>query len=44
MTDVHGRTWSAAEIKARSELVLANRFARISSVGDALGEAAMRAA
>ncbi len=39
MTDVHGRTWSPADIKARSELVLANRFARIASVDDALGEA-----
>ena len=39
MTDAHGRTWSPAEIKARSELVLAGRFARIVGVGDVLGEA-----
>ena len=32
MTDAAGRTWSAAEIRARTELVLAGRFARLSTV------------
>jgi nicotinamidase-related amidase len=36
MTDAHGREWSADEIKARTELVLAGRFARIATVEDAL--------
>ena len=36
MTDARGREWSAAEIKARTELVLADRFARIATVEDAL--------
>jgi nicotinamidase-related amidase len=36
MTDAAGREWSAAEIRARTELVLAGRFARILSVGAAL--------
>lgn len=36
MTDVAGREWSAAEIRARTELVLAGRFARIASVREAL--------
>jgi len=36
MTDVSGRRWSAAEIKARTELVLAGRFARIATVEEAL--------
>lgn len=36
MTDAGGREWSAAEIKARSELVLAGRFARIATVAEAL--------
>jgi nicotinamidase-related amidase len=36
MTDAHGRGWSADEIKARTELVLADRFARIATVEDAL--------
>jgi nicotinamidase-related amidase len=36
MTDAHGREWSADEIKARTELVLADRFARIATVEDAL--------
>ncbi len=36
MTDARGRTWSAADIKARSELVLADRFARIVTVAEAL--------
>ena len=29
MTDAAGRTWTAAEIRARTELVLSGRFARI---------------
>jgi nicotinamidase-related amidase len=37
MTDARGREWSADEIKARTELVLADRFARIATVEDALG-------
>jgi len=36
MTDASGREWSADEIKARTELVLADRFARIATVEDAL--------
>jgi nicotinamidase-related amidase len=36
MTDAAGRTWSAAEIRARTELVLAGRFARIATVEQAL--------
>lgn len=36
MTDATGRTWSAAEIRARTELVLAGRFARIATVEEAL--------
>ncbi len=36
MTDARGREWSADEIKARSELVLAGRFARIATVEQAL--------
>lgn len=36
MTDVLGREWSAAEIRARTELVLTDRFARISTVEEAL--------
>lgn len=36
MTDVSGREWSAAEIRARTELVLAGRFARVASVREAL--------
>lgn len=37
MTDAAGRAWSAAEIRARTELVLAGRFARIATVAEALG-------
>ncbi|MGF6493197.1 nicotinamidase-related amidase [Luteibacter sp. 621] len=37
MTDATGREWSAAEIRARTELVLADRFARIATVEEALG-------
>ena len=36
MTDAAGRIWSAAEIKARTELVLSGRFARIATVDEAL--------
>ncbi|MCV9938217.1 isochorismatase family protein [Boseaceae bacterium BT-24-1] len=36
MTDASGRAWSAAEIRARTELVLAGRFARIATVEVAL--------
>jgi nicotinamidase-related amidase len=36
MTDRHGRVWSSAEIKERTELVLEDRFARIVSVNEAL--------
>jgi nicotinamidase-related amidase len=36
MTDAAGRSWSAAEIRARTELVLAGRFARIATVEQAL--------
>ena len=36
MTDASGRTWSTAEIRARTELVLADRFARIATVEEAL--------
>ncbi|MBB4350639.1 isochorismatase family protein [Aliirhizobium cellulosilyticum] len=36
MTDANGREWSASEIRARTELVLAGRFARILTVRDAL--------
>lgn len=36
MTDVTGREWSAGDIRARTELVLADRFARIASVDEAL--------
>ena len=38
MTDATGREWSASEIRARTELVLAGRFARISTVEEALAE------
>jgi nicotinamidase-related amidase len=36
MTDKSGREWSPAEIRARTELVLADRFARIATVEQAL--------
>lgn len=39
MTDAAGRTWPADEIKARTELVLAGRFATITSVEQALARA-----
>lgn len=41
MTDRHGRTWSAAEIKERTCLVLDERFARIATVDEALADMAM---
>jgi len=44
MTGRDGRRWSAADIKARTELVLADRFARIASVEQALAGAAERRA
>lgn len=36
MTDAHGQRWSATQIKARTELVLEGRFARVVTVADAL--------
>lgn len=36
MTDRAGREYSAADIKARTELVLSDRFARIATVAEAL--------
>jgi len=36
MTDAHGRRYSPADIKARTELVLSGRFARIATVQEAL--------
>jgi hypothetical protein len=36
MTDRRGREWSPDEIKARTELVLDGRFARIAMVEEAL--------
>src|ERR1700733_12566984 len=36
MTDRQGRRWTAAEIKARTELVLDGRFARVLGVDEAL--------
>lgn len=39
MADRFGRTWSTAEIKERTELVLADRFARIATVEEALATA-----
>lgn len=44
MTDVAGREWSAADIRARTELVLADRFARIATVEQALAAPARQAA
>ena len=44
MTDAHGRSWSSAEIKAHSELVLSRRFARIATVKEALAGPATKAA
>lgn len=42
MTDRRGRTWSPAEIRARTELVLDERFARIANVDLALAGIAAR--
>jgi nicotinamidase-related amidase len=39
MTDRQGRVWSPEEIKARTELVLEDRFARISAVDACLNNA-----
>ncbi|QRM56176.1 isochorismatase family protein [Sinorhizobium sp. BG8] len=44
MVDASGREWSAAEIRARTELVLAGRFARIATVEQALAGAPEAAA
>ncbi|HEY8564775.1 MAG TPA: isochorismatase family protein [Beijerinckiaceae bacterium] len=44
MTDAAGRRWAADEIRARTELVLANRFARIATVVEALDPAPQRQA
>lgn len=44
MTGHDGRTWSAEEIKARTELVLADRFARIATVEQALEDSVARRA
>jgi len=44
MTARDGRRYTPDEIKARSELVLEDRFARIASVEQALGQATVRAA
>ncbi|TGD96997.1 isochorismatase family protein [Methylobacterium nonmethylotrophicum] len=44
MTDAAGRRWSAEEIRARTELVLAGRFARIATVEEALAGPAVRLA
>ena len=44
MTARDGRVWRAAEIKARTELVLADRFARIATVEQALDDAAAKIA
>jgi nicotinamidase-related amidase len=40
MTNATGRTYSASDIKARTELVLAGRFARIATVEQALSSPA----
>jgi nicotinamidase-related amidase len=42
MTDRHGRVWSPAEIRARTELVLEGRFARIVDRHTALGQPDLR--
>lgn len=41
MIDRHGRSWSPEDIKARTELVLDGRFARIATVDEALAGAAV---
>jgi nicotinamidase-related amidase len=42
MTGRDGRVWSPAEIRARTELVLDGRFARVATVEQALAGSAMR--
>lgn len=44
MTAADGRHYPPAEIKAHTELVLADRFARIATVEEGLSDAAMSAA
>jgi nicotinamidase-related amidase len=44
ITDRQGREWSAGEIRARTELVLEDRFARIATVEEALAGALRKAA
>ncbi len=44
MTGRDGRRYTPAEIKARTELVLADRFARIATVEEALSDPASLAA
>lgn len=44
MTSTDGRCYTAAEIKAHTELVLADRFARIATVEEALSDPALSAA
>ena len=44
MTARDGRHYTPAEIRARTELVLADRFARIATVDEALGAESLRAA
>lgn len=44
MPDATGREWSATEIRSRTELVLAKRFARIATVEEALAEHAKKIA
>ena len=41
MTDLSGRVWTPDEIKARTELVLDGRFARVVTVDEALARAAV---
>jgi len=36
ITDAHGHTWSVSDLRARTEAVLAGRFARIATVEEAL--------
>jgi hypothetical protein len=43
MTDRQGRVWAPEEIKARTELVLDGRFARVVTVEEALARAVMAA-
>lgn len=44
MTDAADREWSAEEIRARTELVLAGRFARIATVEEALAAGRVKVA